>query len=59
MKIKATVILDVEDVQTYEEAYHAVFSFPGHCMSAWDKNRKYCSAYFRKILTVEGLDEKS
>lgn len=54
MLVKATVILDVEDVKTWEEAYETVFSFPGHCMSAFDSG-KHRSAYFRRIVRVEGV----
>lgn len=54
MKVKAIVILDVEDVTTWEDAYKAVFAFSGSCMSTW-RGGKHYAAYFDKIVRVEGV----
>lgn len=54
MKVKATVILDVGDVKTWEDAYSAVYSFCGHAVTAWN-GRKFSHAYFEKVFQVEGI----
>lgn len=53
MKVKATVVLDVKDVQTWEEAYKSVFAMVGYYARG-----ALNGAYVSKVITVEGLTKQ-
>lgn len=58
MKVKATVIFDVEHVDEYEEAYHRVFSLVHGPIIHKYVRGKYYAAYLDKVISVEAATKE-
>ena len=59
MKVKAVVILDVEDVSNWEDAYASVFALANGPAIHKHVKGKFHSAYLRKVVSVESAETHS